>query len=94
MTDPLHQHLTSDERGAYTLRMITAAIGDDKNAHNLTCDDIERRTRGCTICSGELHASQSMLTAGLMKAVARNDRDLAQIIDTVDWTIATLLDKL
>jgi hypothetical protein len=94
MTDPLHLHLTSDERGAYTLRMLTAAIGDDKKAHNLTCDDIERRTRGCTICSGELHASQCMLTAGLMKAVAGNGRALAQMVGTLDSTIATLLDKL
>jgi hypothetical protein len=94
MTDPLHQHLTSDEKGAYTLRMLVAAIGDDKNAHNLTCDDIDRRTRGCTICRGELHAAQSMMTARIMTVIARNEGDRADLIDTMESTIADLLDRL
>lgn len=94
MTDPLHQHLTSDEKGAYTLRMIVAAIGDDKNAHNLTCDDIDRRTRGCTICRGELDAAQSMTTASVMKVIARDEGARAELTDTMESTIADLLDRL
>ncbi len=84
-----YDHLDSKERGAYTLRLVVAAIGDDKNAHNLTCDQIEQRTRGCTICVGELLASQAMFTAKLLNAVELLDEDAAAPLENV---LAGLLD--
>jgi hypothetical protein len=73
--------------------MLIAALGDDKNAHNLTCDEIDRRTRGCTICMGELAAEQAMFTADLFNTLfAARERSLDDVVDVIEKQLAGLLD--